>query len=156
MNKTYRIVWNKARNCLMVVGENAKSQGKGTGNKKPLVNAVTAALLTLGGSNALAADILITGPVTTTQTLVSGQSILVDESGTNTGRIIVSPISAISVPNATSAGAITNSGSISGASFGIYASSSTLWMVTPGRPRIDSIGDIGITSIKNVSSQKQI
>ena len=57
MNKTYRIIWNKARNCLMVVGENAKSQGKGTGNKKPLVNAVTAALLALGGSNAVAADV---------------------------------------------------------------------------------------------------
>ena len=64
MNKTYRIVWNKARNCLMVVGENAKSQGKGAGNKKPLVNAVTAALLALGGSNAVAADIIITTPTT--------------------------------------------------------------------------------------------
>jgi hypothetical protein len=100
--------------------------------------------------------IALDSTVTTTQTLVSGQSILVDGSGTNTGSIIVSPISAISVPNATSAGAITNSGSISGASFGIYASSSTLWMVTPGSPRIDSIGDIGFTSIKNISSQKQI
>jgi|TARA_B110000503_G_scaffold142265_1_gene238503 hypothetical protein len=156
MNKTYRIVYNKARNCLMVVGEDAKSQGKGAGNKKPLVNALTAALLALGGSNALAADILITTPTTDQVVLGNDQSILVDGSGTNTSSIIVSPISAISVPNATSAGAITNSGSISGASFGIYASSSTLWMVTPGRPRIDSIGDIGITSIKNVSSQKQI
>ena len=140
----------------MVVGENAKSQGKGASNKKPLVNALTAALLALGGSNALAADILITTPTTDQVVLGNDQSILVDGSGTNTSSIIVSPISAISVPNATSAGAITNSGSISGASFGIYASSSTLWMVTPGRPRIDSIGDIGITSIKNVSSQKQI
>ena len=124
MNKTYRIVWNKARNCLMVVGENAKSQGKGAGNKKPLVNAVTAALLALGGSNAVAADILITTPTTTTQTLGSGQSILVDGSGTNTGSIIVSN-TAISVLNGTSAGAITNSGTIS-SWVGIYAANSTL------------------------------
>jgi CO dehydrogenase/acetyl-CoA synthase epsilon subunit len=35
MNKTYRIIWNKARNCLMVVGENAKSQAKVPAIKKP-------------------------------------------------------------------------------------------------------------------------
>ena len=120
MNKAYRIVCNKARNCLMVVGENAKSQAKGTGNKKPLVNAVTAALLALGGSNAHAnGDITITGPVTTTQTLGSGQSILVDGSGTNTGSIVVSNGSAISVLNGTSAGAINNTGTISGGYLGI-------------------------------------
>ena len=126
MNKTYRIVWNKARNCLMVVGENAKSQGKGAGNKKPLVNAVTAALLALGGSNAVADDITITGTVTTTQTLRSGQSILVDGSGTNTGSIDTDSNAAILVPIGTSAVAITNSGSILGLTYGIYARSSTL------------------------------
>lgn len=126
MNKTYRIVWNKARNCLMVVGENAKSQGKSAGSKKPLVNAVTAALLALGGSNALAADILITTPTTTAQTLGSGQSILVDGISPNAGSIIVSSSTAISVTNGTSAGAITNSGTISGGSLGIFAYQSTL------------------------------
>ena len=126
MNKTYRIVWNKARNCLMVVGENAKSQGKGAGNKKPLVNAVTAALLALGGSNAVAADIIITTPTTTAQTLGSGQSILVDGISPNAGSIIVSSSTAISVTNGTSAGAITNSGSISGGWTGIGAWSSIL------------------------------
>ena len=137
MNKTYRIVWNKARNCLMVVGENAKSQGKGAGNKKPLVNAVTAALLALGGSNAVADDILITTPTTTAQTLGSGQSILVDGISPNAGSIIVSSSTAISVTNGTSAGAITNSGSISGGGFaGILANQSTL---TGG---IDNTGSI--------------
>ena len=126
MNKTYRIVWNKARNCLMVVGENAKSQGKGAGNKKPLVNAVTAALLALGGSNALAADILITTLTTTAQTLGSGQSILVDGSGTNTGSIDTDSNAAILVPIGTSAVAITNSGSIGGLTYGIDATRSTL------------------------------
>ena len=138
MNKTYRIVWNKARNCLMVVGENAKSQGKGAGNKKPLVNAVTAALLALGGSNAVAADIIITTPTTTAQTLGSGQSILVDGISPNAGSIIVSSSTAISVTNGTSAGAITNSGTISGSSLGIYASSSTL---TGGITNSGSISD---------------
>jgi outer membrane autotransporter protein len=133
MNKTYRIIWNKARNCLMVVGENAKSQGKGAGNKKTLVTAVTAALLALSGSNALAAmlgnpmaaDILITTPTTDPVNLDNGQSIFVDGSGTNTGRIVVGG-SAISILNGTSAGAITNSGTISGGWSGIYAYQSTL------------------------------
>jgi hypothetical protein len=39
MNKTYRIVWNKTRNCLMVVGENAKSADKSAGTKKVVVSA---------------------------------------------------------------------------------------------------------------------
>ena len=119
MNKAYRIVWNKARNCLMVVGENAKSQGKGAGNKKPLVNAVTAALLALGGSNAVADDITITTPTTDQVFLNNNQSILVDGSGTNTGSIVVSNGSAISVLNGTSAGAINNTGTISGGYLGI-------------------------------------
>ena len=126
MNKAYRIVWNKARNCLMVVGENAKSQGKGAGNKKPLVNAVTVALLALGGSNAVADDITITTPTTDQVFLNNNQSILVDGSGTNTGSIIVGRKTAISVTYDTSAGAITNSGTISGGGYGIYASGSTL------------------------------
>jgi hypothetical protein len=126
MNKTYRIVWNKARNCLMVVGENAKSQSKSAGSKKPLVNAVTAALLTLGGSNAVATDIIISTPTTTAQTLGSGQGILVDGVAPNTGSIIVSN-TAIYVPNATTASSIINSGTISGGYYGIAAfRSSTL------------------------------
>ena len=124
MNKTYRIVWNKARNCLMVVGENAKSQGKGAGNKKTLVNAVTAALLALGGSNAVADDITITTP-TTDKVFLYNQSILVDGSGTNTGSIITSNNTAILVPIGTSAVAITNSGTIRGLSHGIYANQSS-------------------------------
>jgi outer membrane autotransporter protein len=134
MNKTYRIIWNKARNCLMVVGENSKSQGKGASNKKPLVTAVTAALLALGGSTALAkimtvnpmaSDILITTPTTDQVVLDNDQSIFVDGSGINTGSIVVGG-SAILVPNGTSAGAITNSGTISGGTYGINADHSTL------------------------------
>ena len=70
--------------------------------------------------------IALDSTVTTTQTLVSGQSILVDGSGTNTGSIIVGRKTAISVTYDTSAGAITNSGTISGGGYGIYASGSTL------------------------------
>ena len=144
MNKTYRIVWNKARNCLMVVGENAKSQGKGAGNKKPLVNAVTAALLALGGSNAVAADILITTPTKTAQTLGSGQSILVDGSGTNTGSIITASNTAISVPIGTSAGAITNSGTITGNYRGIVANQSAFTGGITNSGLISGTSDAGI------------
>ena len=110
----------------MVVGENAKSQGKGAGNKKPLVTAVTAALLALGGSNAVAADITITTLETKRVVLSNGQSILVDGSGTNTGSISTVSNAAILVPIGTSAVAITNSGSILGDTYGIYALTSTL------------------------------
>ncbi|BEI35272.1 hypothetical protein PHIN6_07900 [Polynucleobacter sp. HIN6] len=55
MNKAYRIVWNKARKCLMVVGENAKSNGKGSGTKRAIIDAIAAAMLALGGGQGMAA-----------------------------------------------------------------------------------------------------
>lgn len=44
MNKTYRIIWNKARGCFMVASENASTNGKPS-SKKVLAAAVSALLL---------------------------------------------------------------------------------------------------------------
>lgn len=50
MNKSYRIVWNKARNCLMVVAEFAASQGKGKSVGGAVIGAVAAAVMALGAT----------------------------------------------------------------------------------------------------------
>jgi len=56
VNKAYRIIWNKARKCLMVVGENVKSGGKGGSGKKAIVDAVAVAVMLLGASSSQATD----------------------------------------------------------------------------------------------------
>ncbi len=65
MNKSYRIVWNRLRNCLMVVSEAAKSQGKSGGKKAAVVGAVSAAIMGIGGQSALLLNTLATSGVAT-------------------------------------------------------------------------------------------
>ena len=48
MNKIYKVVWNKARNCYVVVSEFAKNQGKASSAKRIL--AVLVAAGSIGGT----------------------------------------------------------------------------------------------------------
>ena len=48
MNKIYKVVWNKARNCYVVASEFAKNQGKASSAKRIL--AVLVAAGSIGGT----------------------------------------------------------------------------------------------------------
>lgn len=58
MNKIYKVVWSKVKNCYVVVSEVAKANGK-SGVKT--IAAVTAAAILVSGGTALAADYTIGG-----------------------------------------------------------------------------------------------
>lgn len=62
MNKSYRIVWNKARNCQMVVAEFASSRGKGKSAGGAVIGAVGAALLSLLSANSYAQSLPCPSP----------------------------------------------------------------------------------------------
>lgn len=95
MNKSYRIVWNHVRNCLMVVSETTKSRGKGAASKA-VVETVAAAVMALGSAvptgvgvvgalssiDAQATAYNITTNTSTPLDLASGDSVDVATSGT--------------------------------------------------------------------------
>ncbi|WP_294025885.1 ESPR-type extended signal peptide-containing protein, partial [uncultured Megasphaera sp.] len=60
MNKIFKIIWSKARNCYVVVSEIAHCQGKGQGQKKAVLTCSLAAALTVftltGGVTAVQAE----------------------------------------------------------------------------------------------------
>lgn len=101
MNKSYRIVWNKARNCLMVVAEFAASQGKGTSAGAAVVGAVAAAILGLGGTISDANAQVIT----TQKVLTTGENYLIGM-GTGNNGMSVSGASAV-VASGVAAGIVT-------------------------------------------------
>lgn len=47
MNKIFKIIWSKARNCYVVVSEIAHCQGKGKGQKRAVLTCSLAAALTV-------------------------------------------------------------------------------------------------------------
>lgn len=58
MNKIYKVVWNKARNCYVVASEFAKNQSKSCSTKKVLAMMLVTGMMTTGGAinNAQAAN----------------------------------------------------------------------------------------------------
>ena len=116
MNRTYRIVWNAARNAFIVTHENAKTKGKPSSTRKGVVSAVAAALLAMAATPAMAATdcltpgvIIIDGPATAGCGLAGGDSLTV----TSAGSIIpTTGVDAVTV-SAVTVGAINNSGTIS-------------------------------------------
>ena len=114
MNKSYRIVWNHVRNCLMVVSEATKSRGKGAASKA-VVETVAAALMALGVANAMATAITVPGtyasPYGSTISLANGDSLSILNNGTVALGGYLNP--AINVNGVNNIGFISNSGSIS-------------------------------------------
>lgn len=50
MNRIYKVIWNKGKNCYSVVSEIAKTHGKSSGCRKKAVTAVMVlSLLSAGG-----------------------------------------------------------------------------------------------------------
>ena len=60
MNKIFKIIWSKARNCYVVVSEIAHCRGKGQGQKKAVLTCSLAVALTVftltGGVTAVQAE----------------------------------------------------------------------------------------------------
>ena len=62
MNRVYKVIWNKGKNCYSVVSEIAKNHGKSSGCRKKAVTALMVlSLLSAGGltcaeAAAIAAD----------------------------------------------------------------------------------------------------
>lgn len=104
MNKSYRIIWNKARNCLMVVAEFASSQGKGKSAGAAVVGAVAAAVVSLGvvpgGVGDASAQV-----ITTQKVLTTGENYLIGV-GTSFNGMSVSGASAV-VASGVAAGSVT-------------------------------------------------
>lgn len=123
MNKSYRIVWNRVRNCLMVVSETTKSQGKAGATKAAVVSAVAAAVMGIGAADANAATIVISGTVNSTQVLSTNDSLDVQGGG---------KVNASSGPGATVSNVtadfinVSAGGSISAASAGLLFNQGTL------------------------------
>ena len=122
MNRTYRIVWNAARNAFIVTHENAKTKGKPSSTRKGVVSAVAAALLAMAATPAMAATdcltpgvIIIDGAATAGCGLAGGDSLTV----TSAGLIIptAGSVAAVTV-NAVTVGDINNNGTISQLSSG--------------------------------------
>jgi outer membrane autotransporter protein len=135
MNRIYNTIWNEARGTYVVAHEKSKSKGKPASTRKGVVNAVTAALLSMSAGAALAAGWTANSNTTDDVSLSSGQSITtgVIGSGTFSGSInnsgTISGTRAIGLLAGSSiSGQITNqqSGTISGGSIGIFASNSTI------------------------------
>ena len=108
MNKAYRIIWNQARKCLMVVGENVKSSGKTSGGKKAIVDAVAMAVLALGGT-AYSQTQTVSGVEVGPYSILDGYSLLVTPSG-----VITNPSSTAVFASGSVVGEINNQGSIGG------------------------------------------
>ena len=120
MNKAFRTIWNEARQCFMAVAEFARGKcGGGSGNA--VTRAVSAALFALIGT-AYAPYALATtcpaSPVGDTDLVVDQSCAAFNWNGTS-GSInvtssgsIVGAGAAITLPNATISGGITNSGLI--------------------------------------------
>lgn len=114
MNKSYRVVWNEVRNCLMVVGDHARSRGKPHATRTALAAAVSALFMLPGTALAVCTN---TTPVSTALT---EQQCYGDENVTvqNTGSIIVNStsgnVTAAYVSASPYTSTFTNSGTISG------------------------------------------
>ncbi|TDR71085.1 autotransporter domain-containing protein [Paludibacterium purpuratum] len=124
MNRIHRTVWNEARQSFVVTHENAATRGKPSHTHKAALQAVTAALLALGASDALAvcspisSNTTISSAVTGPCTVSNGASVTVSGSGSITG--------GTDGLDGLSFGAINNAGSINGASYGITSSGGSL------------------------------
>lgn len=134
MNKSYQIVWNHARNCLMAVSEVCKSRGKSASSKKIVIASVAVAVIALGVGQAMAATIDISSSSTVARNLNAGDALIVESGGSLTtggNAVSVNGVvstgvvsgSAISGANGSS---IFNAGTISSNNFGVYVYNSTI------------------------------
>lgn len=125
MNRTHRTVWSEACQSFVVAAENAKARGKPSSPRLTIAQAVAAALLVLGTSNAAANgtcpadvvsgnDLSINSSQTSTCTLQTSENLTV----TGTGSVVTGG-PAVVVENGSVAGRIVNGGLISSSSSGI-------------------------------------
>lgn len=114
MNKSYRVVWNEVRDCLMVVGDHAKSKGKPHATRTALAAAIGALFLVPG---AAFAQCVGENPVSTALTAPQCYSD-VNVAVQNTGSIIVNStsggVTAAYVSASPYTSTFTNSGTIRG------------------------------------------
>ncbi|MBK9161015.1 MAG: autotransporter domain-containing protein [Nitrosomonadales bacterium] len=133
MNRTHRVVWSESRQAFIVTSEKAKAKGKPSSSVKAVASAVVMALAAMAAEPAMAgagspcpapvAGVVDVGAgvaVTSQCLLGAGESLTV----ANTGSISANP--AVAVNGGNTATSIGNSGTLSGATWGIdiYASSS--------------------------------
>lgn len=153
MNKSYRLVWNSARNCLMIASETTKSQGKGSKSKKIALATIALAFELAYTSNSHAAT---WDPITDYNYIVDGTPLhpnindgLTASSASvgslvvmNTGSISVDSVSSngVNISSSLLSGGIENAGLISGVDSGIFINSST---ITRGITNIGSIRSDG-------------
>lgn len=74
MNKIFKVVWSKSKNCYVVVSEFAKNN---SGKKKIVVAAILAALAMTNASISMAANTLPTNMHATAVGLGAGASVIV-------------------------------------------------------------------------------
>ncbi|BBU71526.1 hypothetical protein ICHIJ1_14450 [Fluviibacter phosphoraccumulans] len=137
MNKSYRIVWNKVRNCVMVVSETTKSHGK-AGKTGAVVTTIAAAVMALGAASqtAQATDYVVPGgPVPSGYvygsqlTMGTGDTLTVANNGSisanaiNEAGVNLLQVTAGVLPSGIS---ILNEGSIYGSLHGISVANSTV------------------------------
>ncbi|HEX5392821.1 MAG TPA: autotransporter domain-containing protein [Rhodocyclaceae bacterium] len=134
MNKTHRTVWSEARQSYIVTHEKAAARGKPSSVSRAVAHtAVVAAIAAMGAAHATTNTIDGTNSRTSTYSLTNGESLVVASNGSI---IVTSPYAILAgsvtgtvngtVTGTVNAGFINNSGSISGRSYGIYQSHSTL------------------------------
>ncbi len=137
MNKSYRVVWNHVRNCLMVVSEATKSHGKGGATKAAVVVSTAAAVLALGASEAAATDYVLPSSqypaYDVTLGLNNGDSLAIATNGSVGGAVpngvFANGFNTQPLTLGTVSGtpySISNAGTISGVDRGIFLSRSTL------------------------------
>ena len=146
MNKIYRLVWSKSRKTLIAVAENTTGQGK-SGSKSATVGTVLASTVMALGGLAFFNEAQAQPPCTnvTGTTAMSGGNCYVVQAGTTfTGGVtaisssfssfsnagLINRLSAgltgvVLLSNSTSTGGITNSGTIYGPAYAIYAGGSS-------------------------------
>lgn len=162
MNRSYSLVWNSARNCLIVASETAKSKSKSSETKKIALDAIAAAAMLMCVPHVQA--VTYWDPITDYNYIVDGTplhpsindelaalnvsvgSLIVINDGSITGDGAGSD--AVTVDGSALSGNITNSGSISGLGSGISISNSS---VAAGIANSGSIR-VGATGIRLVSS----
>ena len=126
MNKSYRIIWNKARACFIVVSENAKSLGKASTKKtSAFIEAAVAAAILVGGAQDArssqtwaSGDYLVDGTSSISNGLWATNANVGSLAVINTGSISnTSSVNfqgtALSIKSSTLSGSILNSGLIS-------------------------------------------
>lgn len=116
MNKSYRIVWNRVRNCLMVVSETTKSCGKAGNSSVAVVASVAAAVMAIGVGEAQATNTDYVIPSSshgythgTTLDLQTGDTLHVESNGSVGGN----------VTNAVTASGVVLSNTVTGTSLSI-------------------------------------